>query len=92
MDIAHSTLEVHSQIGSKNATIHSFMIMSMISMSGQLMELLYVKSQETHSKMKSYYFPDNTIIPSGIVAFPGSSVIMNNYDLKIFLHQVLFEQ
>lgn len=86
--------QVHVQMESKNAITHSFMpmIMPIVNISGRLMKLLYVKSQEAYSKTKSYHFPDNTIIPPNIVSFPGSSAIMKNYDLKIFLRQLLFEQ
>ena len=41
---------VHVEVGSTNATTHSYMVMPIVTMSGAIIEPMYLKSQETNGK------------------------------------------
>ena len=81
----HVTVEV----GSISATTHSYMVMPIISMAGIVSKRLYLKSQEPKGQWPQIKTPK---FPPNIVAYPGTTAMMTNEDLEIFLEQLFIKQ
>lgn len=74
------TVVVRGAFGSVSATTHSYMIMPVISMDGEILRPMYVLVSESSGQ-----FPGNKQKdPDNIVSHPGKTANMNKSDLKEF--------
>lgn len=77
---------VFGAAGSMTATSHSYMIMPIVSMDGDLLSPMYLLSAEPGGK-----FPQNkNSDPSNLQCYPGKSVNMSKNDLEQFMRDVFW--
>lgn len=79
--------QVEATVGSINATTHSYCVMPIISMAGQLVGPLYVLSQESGGKWPITKPP---VVQPNVAAYPGTSAMMTNNHLRSYLKDVFF--
>lgn len=79
--------QVKAVVGSINATTHSYCVMPLISMAGDVLEPLYLLSQEAGGHWPKTKQPKQ---PTNLAAYPGTSSNMNKQHLETYLEQVFF--
>jgi hypothetical protein len=80
------TDKIRAAVGSVNATSHSYMIMPVISMDGEILRPMYLLLSEPGGKFPASKAAD----PPNIKSFAGKSANMNKEDLRSFYTEVMW--
>jgi len=80
------TDKIRAAVGSISATTHSYMIMPVVSMSGEILRPMYVLISEANGKFPVSKRPD----PANIRSFAGKTANMNKEDLRRFYTEALW--